>query len=80
MHKVKKLLLVALVLLVLVAGVVFMLENQQPVNIVVLGYTGPQLPVAVLIIAAFLAGMVVGPVLAALSSLRRRRKVVSRPI
>lgn len=80
MHKVKKLLLVALVLLVLVAGVVFMLENQQPVNIVVLGYTGPQLPVAVLIIAAFLAGMVVGPVLAAVASLRRRRKVVSRPI
>lgn len=80
MHKVRKLLLVALVLVVLVAAVVFVLENQQPVNIVVLGYTGPQLPVAVLIIVAFLAGMVLGPVLAALASLRRRRKVVTRPI
>ncbi|MGY4493052.1 DUF1049 domain-containing protein [Pseudomonas sp. TE3610] len=76
MRKAKQLLLVVLILAVVGVATLFMLENQQSVGLVVLGRTGPQLPVSVLIIVAFLAGMVVGPVLALLASMRRLRPPV----
>jgi len=72
-RKLKKLLFVILVLVVLAVVVVFMLENQQPTALVVLGFTGPQLPVSVFVLAAFLCGLVIGPLLALLASLRRPR-------
>lgn len=74
MLRVRKLLLLVLVLAVVLAAVVFVLENLQPVTLVVLGYTGPQMPVALPVIVAFLVGMLIGPMLALIFRLRRRPK------
>lgn len=73
MRNLKRLLVIVFVLVVLAVVTVFTLENQQPVSLVVLGLTGPQLPVALFVIAAFLCGLVIGPILAWLMGLRRLR-------
>ncbi|WP_425225262.1 lipopolysaccharide assembly protein LapA domain-containing protein [Pseudomonas sp.] len=39
----------------------FILENQQPAGLTLLGWGAPQLPVSILIIIALLAGMLIGP-------------------
>lgn len=53
---------IALILLVLVV-LVFVLENQQTVSLLFFGWTGPQLPLSVVVVFALLFGMLVGPVL-----------------
>nr|WP_233270799.1 MULTISPECIES: lipopolysaccharide assembly protein LapA domain-containing protein [Pseudomonas] len=52
---------------------VFAIENPQPVSIVVLGRSAPQLPVSLLLTLAFLMGMIIAPIFTALVLLRRRR-------
>ncbi|WP_347249200.1 lipopolysaccharide assembly protein LapA domain-containing protein [Pseudomonas fluorescens] len=49
-----------------------MLENQQSVSLVFLGWAGPQLSIAVYIALAFLLGMAAGPVLVVVRRARRR--------
>lgn len=73
MRNLKKLLLIIFVLLVLAVVIVFVLENQQPSTLVVFGHALPQLPVSLFILLAFLGGMVVGPILALMASMRRSR-------
>jgi uncharacterized integral membrane protein len=41
----------------------FVLENQQSVSLLFLGFSGPQLPVSVVAVLALLMGMLIGPVL-----------------
>jgi len=41
----------------------FVLENQQSISLMFLGWAGPQLPVSLVIVLALLFGMLVGPVL-----------------
>ena len=74
MRNFKRLTLVVLALLVASAIVLFVLENNQPVTLLFLGWSAPQLPVSVLVILALLAGMIVGPSLAWLLGMRRRPK------
>lgn len=54
----------------------FMLENQQSVSLLFLGLTGPQLPVSILVVAAFLIGMIIGPIICWFfgNTVRMRRK------
>lgn len=54
--------LVALFMLLLAAAVLFfVLENQQAVSLVMFGWSAPAMPVALLVLAALLVGLAVGP-------------------
>jgi putative membrane protein len=74
MRNLKRLIFFVIVLLILAVTVVFMLENQQPVALVFLGWSAPELSVAVPVIVALLVGMVIGPVLTWVARLRRKPK------
>lgn len=74
MRNLKRLIFVVIVLLIVAATVVFVLENQQPVALVFFGWSAPELSVAVPVILALLLGMMIGPVLAWLTRLRRKPK------
>ncbi|WP_460079555.1 lipopolysaccharide assembly protein LapA domain-containing protein [Pseudomonas sp. H3_H05] len=63
MRNLKRVLLAVFVLLVILIILTFVLENQQPVSLLFLGWTGPQLPVSVITVAALLIGMLIGPLL-----------------
>ncbi|MGD8218458.1 lipopolysaccharide assembly protein LapA domain-containing protein [Pseudomonas thivervalensis] len=74
MRNFKRLALVLLALLVASAIVLFVLENNQPLALIFLGWPAPQLPVSVFVILALLVGMMLGPLLAWFVSARRRLK------
>lgn len=63
MRNLKRILIALLVLMVILAVLVFVLENQQQVSLLFLGWAGPQLPVSVITVAALLIGMLIGPLL-----------------
>ncbi|VVP78269.1 hypothetical protein PS914_01948 [Pseudomonas fluorescens] len=63
MRNFKRAMLAVFVLLLVLAILAFVLENQQSVSLLFLGWAGPQLPVSLAILSALLAGMVVGPLL-----------------
>ncbi|MCO5368426.1 lipopolysaccharide assembly protein LapA domain-containing protein [Pseudomonas alliivorans] len=68
----KRVILIAVVLFIVLATTVFVLENRQPVGLVLFGWSAPQLPFAVPVVLALLVGMLIGPVLAWIASLRKR--------
>lgn len=74
MRSFKRFSLVVLALLVAAAIVLFVLENTQPVALLFLGWSAPQLPVSVCVLVSLLAGMMVGPLLAWFMGARRRLK------
>ncbi|MEQ7919224.1 lipopolysaccharide assembly protein LapA domain-containing protein [Xanthomonas sp. WHRI 1810A] len=76
MRNVKRLIFFVVILLIVLATVVFMLENQQHVSLVFFGWTAPQLSIAVPVILALLTGMIIGPFLGWIVSLRRKPKSV----
>lgn len=61
MNNLKRILLSVLILLLVLAILAFVLENQQSVSLLFLGWEGPQLPVSVITVGALLAGMLIGP-------------------
>lgn len=75
MRNLKRILLAVFVLLLVLAVLVFVLENQQSVTLEFLGWDGPELPVSLVIVVVLLVGMVVGPII---SWLLRRVSRVSR--
>jgi uncharacterized integral membrane protein len=76
MRNLTRVLLVVAVLLLVLAILAFVLENQQPVSLLFLGWAGPQLPVSVVVVVALLIGLLIGPLLGWLVSrtARARRK------
>ena len=78
MRNLKRALLAVFALLLILVILAFVLENQQSVALLFLGWSGPQLPVALLMILALLVGMVIGPILGLLLGRRamRSRKYV----
>ncbi|OPG69298.1 hypothetical protein B1219_28895 [Pseudomonas ogarae] len=70
----KRLAFVVLAVLVASAIVLFVLENNQPVALLFLGWPAPQLPVSVFVLLALLVGMMIGPFLAWFGGVRRRLK------
>lgn len=71
MRGVKRVALVLIVLIVALAILAFVLENQQDVALAFLGWSTPELPVSVFVTLALIVGMLVGPFL---SLLVRRKK------
>ena len=65
-------------LLLVLAILVFVLENQQSVSLAFLGGVGPQLPVSVVIVGALLTGMVIGPMISVFVS--RAARVRRKPV
>jgi uncharacterized integral membrane protein len=75
MRNFKRILLGVFVLLLVLAILAFVLDNQQSVSLMFLGWAGPQLPVSVVMVIALLAGMVLGPII---SWFLRRMPTASR--
>ncbi|VVO29555.1 hypothetical protein PS712_04900 [Pseudomonas fluorescens] len=63
MRNLKRVLLAVFVLLLVLAVLAFVLENQQSVSLLFLGWAGPQLPVSLVMVLALLIGMVIGPII-----------------
>ncbi|MGV8917400.1 MAG: LapA family protein [Pseudomonas sp.] len=80
MRNFKRVIFALVALLVVLATVVFVLENQQPVALVFLGWSAPQLSIAVPVIIALLIGMLIGPALSWLMVLRRKGRRQNRPV
>jgi lipopolysaccharide assembly protein A len=66
MRNFKRVVLAVFALLLVLAILAFVLENQQSVSLLFLGWSGPQLPVSLAILTALLLGMVIGPLLSLL--------------
>lgn len=79
MRNLKRVLLAVFILLLVLAILAFVLENQQSVALMFLGWAGPQLPVSMVMVLALLVGMVIGPIISWLlgrvSRASRRRLV-----
>ncbi|MBA1230599.1 LapA family protein [Pseudomonas viridiflava] len=76
----KRVILIAVVLFIVLATTVFVLENRQPVDLVLFGWSIPQLPFAIPVVLALLLGMLIGPVFAWIASLRQKRPSYSRSV
>jgi len=63
MRNFKRVVLGVFILLLALIVLAFILENQQSVSLLFLGWSGPQLPVSLVVVVALLAGMLIGPVL-----------------
>ncbi|KJH76019.1 MULTISPECIES: lipopolysaccharide assembly protein LapA domain-containing protein [unclassified Pseudomonas] len=63
MRNLKRVVLAVFVLLLVLATLAFVLENQQSVSLLFLGWSGPQLPVSLAMLCALLMGMLIGPFL-----------------
>ncbi|WP_130929862.1 LapA family protein [Pseudomonas sp. Sample_20] len=63
MRNLKRILVGVFLLLVVLVVLAFVLENQQSVSLLFLGFSGPQLPVSVVAVLALLIGMLIGPIL-----------------
>lgn len=74
MRNLKRALAALFVLLLAAVVLFFVLENQQAVSLVLFGWTAPAVPVAILVIAALVVGLAVGPLLGAYGVLRSKRK------
>ncbi|MNP59239.1 Lipopolysaccharide assembly protein A [compost metagenome] len=64
MRNLKRVLLAVFVLLLILAILAFVLENQQSVTLLFMGWAGPQLPISLVMVLALLVGMVIGPIIA----------------
>lgn len=63
MRNIKRMLLGVFILLLVLTILAFVLENQQSVSLMFLGWSGPQLPVSLVMVIALLIGMLIGPML-----------------
>ncbi|MHC8315365.1 lipopolysaccharide assembly protein LapA domain-containing protein [Pseudomonas sp. LB3P31] len=63
MRNLKRVVLAVFCLLLVLAILAFVLENQQSVSLLFLGWSGPQLPVSLAMLSALLLGMLIGPFL-----------------
>jgi uncharacterized integral membrane protein len=59
----KRIALGVLMLLLVLTGIVFVLENHESVPLAFLGWSTVPLPVSIYVILALLLGMIVGPML-----------------
>ncbi|MGK0160205.1 lipopolysaccharide assembly protein LapA domain-containing protein [Pseudomonas mosselii] len=75
MRNLKRALAALFVLLLAAVVLFFVLENQQAVTLVLFGWSAPAVPVAVLVLAALVIGLAVGPLLGAYGMMRGKSKI-----
>jgi uncharacterized integral membrane protein len=75
MRNLKRALAVLFILALALLVLFFVLENQQTVALVLFGWSAPEMPVAVPVVAALLVGLAIGPLLGAYGVLRSRRRL-----
>jgi len=75
MRNLKRALAALFVLLLAAVVLFFVLENQQAVSLVLFGWSAPEVPVAVLVLAALVIGLAIGPLLGAYGVHRSKRKI-----
>ncbi|MBA1204488.1 LapA family protein [Pseudomonas capeferrum] len=75
MRNLKRLLVALFVLLLAAVVLFFVLENQQPVSLVLFGWSAPAMPVAVPVLVALIVGLAIGPFLGAYGVLRSKRRI-----
>ena len=75
MRNFKRVMLAVFVLLLVLAILAFVLENQQSVSLVFVGWSTPQLAVSVYILGALLLGLAIAPLLGLLMSRRNSRRI-----
>ncbi|MHA7115268.1 lipopolysaccharide assembly protein LapA domain-containing protein [Pseudomonas promysalinigenes] len=75
MRNLKRALAALFVLLLAAVVLFFVLENQQPVALLLFGWAAPEMPVAVPVLAALVVGLAVGPLLGAYGVQRSKRKI-----
>ncbi|MEF9898223.1 MAG: LapA family protein [Pseudomonas sp.] len=75
MRNLKRALVVLFVLALALLVLFFVLENQQTVALVLFGWSAPEMPVAVPVVAALLVGLAIGPLLGAYGVLRSKRRL-----
>ncbi|WP_449431652.1 lipopolysaccharide assembly protein LapA domain-containing protein [Pseudomonas putida] len=75
MRNLKRVVAALFVLLLAALVLFFVLENQQTVSLVLFGWAAPEMPVAVLVLAALVVGLAIGPFLGAYGVLRSKRKI-----
>lgn len=75
MRNLRRVVLAVFVLLLALVILAFVLENQQSVSLLFLGWSGPQVPVSLAVLSALLFGMLIGPFL---GWLIRRTSIRSR--
>ncbi|KTC23735.1 hypothetical protein AO392_03140 [Pseudomonas putida] len=75
MRNLKRVVLALVVLAVAAVVLLFVLENQQSVALVLFGWAAPALPVAVIVLVALLMGLAVGPLLGMYIALRVKGRV-----
>lgn len=76
----KRILLIVVALVVVAVTMVFMLQNRETVSLTIMGWSAPEISVAVLIVLALLLGMLIGPVFTWIASLRKKRVRSARSI
>ncbi|MCF4994990.1 DUF1049 domain-containing protein [Pseudomonas syringae] len=74
MRSFKRFAFVLFTLFIAAIVVMFVLENNQSVGLLLFGLSVPRFPVSVLVLLALLAGMMIGPLLSWLIVVRRRLK------
>ncbi|MCG8295036.1 MULTISPECIES: LapA family protein [Pseudomonas] len=75
MRNLKRALVVLFVLLLAALVLFFVLENQQAVSLKIFGWAAPTMPIAVLVLAALVFGLAVGPLLGVYGVLSGRHKL-----
>nr|WP_314485182.1 lipopolysaccharide assembly protein LapA domain-containing protein [uncultured Pseudomonas sp.] len=75
MRNLKRALAALFVLLLAAVVLFFVLENQQTVSLTLFGWVAPQVPVAVVVLAALVIGLAVGPLLGAYGVQRSKRRI-----
>ncbi|WP_085700153.1 lipopolysaccharide assembly protein LapA domain-containing protein [Pseudomonas sp. B26(2017)] len=63
MRNLKRIFLGVFIFSLILVVLAFVLENQQSVSLLFLGFSGPQLPISLIVVLALLTGMLMGPVL-----------------
>ena len=75
MRAFKRAVLVVCALIVILAIVLFVLENKQPTSLVFLGWHSPELPASLFFLGALLVGMAIGPVIGFIAYERRAARL-----
>lgn len=73
MSNFRRVIFFVIAVLIVFATVIFVLENKQPVSLVFLGWSSPELPVAISLILVLLIGMAIGPLLAFIFAQKKKR-------